>query len=288
MKRIYPAILQTICVFAATCAPVFPAINLVDSPRVLLIAPSPIAAQPGEVLSAQAVFAGGAVNVRLWRVCVPVKIDPAPEQRCVDGQGLVAYTQMSGQSLQWTVTSDENELGRFVVGANIDASGNIPQPTRLFTDVQNNGLDLLLYVEGEANGVVVRGFKRALLIIRPLRVPDVQVPTFQFGEQIVRPSDNHECLRADSPEREIVVTRSSTVAPLPILAPMTTLQDTLSHYANGGNFLQRPDRPDIGPWVAPASPAIVEHWLVAQRNVSRAQGDRVSVINWCHFRVSVQ
>lgn len=282
------AMLSMVALLAVSCAAPFPAINLVDSPRVLLISPTPTVVQPGEMLRAEPLIVGGTATVQKWRVCVPVKIDPTPEQRCVDGQGLIAFTQEGGQTLQWPVTTDESELGRWVVGANVDERGNIPQPARIFSDVQTNGLEVLIYVEANANGVTIRGFKRALLIIRAMRPTVAELPDFQFGTQILHRSDSHECVVRDAPETPVTVAAGSTttIAPMGIL---TTIQlYTFSHFANGGNFLQRPDQPDIEPWIAPAAGIAVDHWLVAQRSIPRSQGNRVSVLDWCHFRVTAQ
>ena len=54
-------------------------------------------------------------------------------------------------------------------------------------DCDTNGLEVLIYVEGTARAatgaITVRAFKRALLLIRPMRETVAIVPAFQFGTQ---------------------------------------------------------------------------------------------------------
>jgi hypothetical protein len=276
---------------AVACASPFSAINLVDRPRVLLVQTNPVAVMAGQTLAARAVFAGTrAARVRRWRVCVPVRIDPFPEQRCADGQGVVAHTQDGGDALSWQLPTDESTLGTWVFAASVDATGATPRPDQILASLRSNGLDLLVYVEAEADeGEVLRGVKRALFTIAPLRLSPLSVPRFSFGGQgpdrRLAPR-GEQCVPSDG--EELLVDPGSTASVL-LEETGAAFGEQVSHYADGGDFTARFESPDVGPWIAPTrSGTLVRHWLVVQRSVSRGQGARVSDVRFCEWRVRVR
>jgi hypothetical protein len=269
------------------CAPAFPAINLVDRPRVLVMQTAPVAVMAGQSLTARALFAGtSAVTVRRWRVCVPVRIDPFPEQRCADGEGVVAHTQEGGETLSWSFPTDEAQIGMWVFAAVVDANGNVPRADQVLSNLRANGLELLVYVEAEGDGgVVIRGTKRTLFVINPLRLNPLSLPRFTFGDGALGP-EGERCATADG--SELVVAPGSTTQ-VGLVDMGAAFGDQVSHYADGGDFVARFESPDIGPWIAPmTSGAVVRHWLVVQRSVPRAQGNRVSDVRFCEWRVRVR
>ncbi len=276
---------------ATACAQPFSAINLVDRPRVLVMQASPSAVMAGQTLAVRAVFAGtSAVRVRRWRVCVPVRIDPFPEQRCAEGQGVVAHTQEGGASLAWQLPTDESTIGTWVFAASVNANGTPPRPDQILSSLRSNGLDLLVYLEAEADGgLVLRGAKRVLFTIAPLRIAPLSVPRFFFGGQMPEhrlAPRGEQCVPAAG--EELIVEPGATAS---VLAEDTgaAFGEQISHYADGGDFTARFESPDVGTWVAPTrSGTVVRHWLVVQRSLSRGQGPRVSDVRWCEWRVRVR
>ena len=265
-SRRLPRVLEalTLALFAAACASPFSAINLVDRPRVLLVQTDPVAVTAGQTLRARAVFAGTLeARVRRWRVCVPVRIDPFPEQRCADGQGVVAHTQEGGEALSWQVPTDESTIGTWVFAASVNASGATPRPDQILASLRSNGLDLLVYVEAEADGgAVLRGIKRALFTIAPLRLSPLSVPRFFFGGQSpdrrLAPRDE-QCVPSDG--EELLVDPGSTASVL-LEETGPAFGEQVSHYADGGDFSARFESPDAATWIAPTRPGtLVRHWL---------------------------
>lgn len=284
----YVRSIQVAAVFAAAiagCAAPFPAPNLVDRPRVIAVLPSPMVAMAGETLTARAVFGGAAsVTVRTWRVCVPARIDPFPEQRCADGEGAVAFTQQGGERLQWSIPTDQNELTTLLFASFVDANGNIPNITTALNQLRASGAELLIYVEGVSdNGTVVRAVKRSLFAIQALRYTPITEWAFAFAGQRLR-AVGDECV-VDGSTNPVEVSAGSMHVPQ-IEATMGSTVGTLdaAYFADGGDFPQRFEIAGLTTWVAPAaSGAIVRHWVVVQRNIPRASGASVADLRACSF-----
>lgn len=280
--------IQVAALFAAIgagCAAPFPAPNLVDRPRVIALTTSPIAAMAGQQLTARATFGGAqSVTVRRWRVCVPARIDPFPEQRCADGEGAVAYTQEGGEALQWAIPTDQNQLAMLLLAAFVDANGNIPNITTALNQLRANGADLFVYVEAVSDtGVVVRGIKRALFVLNALRYTPLSTFAFTFaGTRFQAAGD--ECV-PDGASSPVPIAPGAT-SRVAIEAPATTISSPIdaAHFADGGDFPERFEVAGITDWVAPTtSGASTKHWVVVQRNVPRASGAGVADVRVCSF-----
>jgi hypothetical protein len=266
-----------------SCSPQFPAPNLVDRPRIIAMRTDPVVVMAGQTLEARAMFAGAElVTVRAWRVCVPARIDPFPEQRCADDMGAVAYRQEGGDTLRWQVPSDQNELTTLLFAAFVDANGNIPNINTALNQLRNNGAELLVYVEAEApGGVVLRGVKRTLFALSPLRYTPISAMRFTFAG-IEFEARDERCVPSDGAlPVEVEPGARLSVSLVPVA---TEMELDGAHYADGGDFPLRFEIATLNTWVAPAqSGAVVRHWVVAQRNVPRGSGATVSDVRYCSF-----
>lgn len=267
------------------CAAPFSAPNLVDRPRVLAVITNPLAVMAGQRLTARAIFGGApSFTVRTWRVCVPAKIDPFPEQRCADGEGAVAFAQDGGERLEWSVPTDQGQLAMLLLAAFVDANGNIPNINTALNQLRSNGADLLVYVEAvSSTGVVVRGIKRALFILDELRYQPLDQFTFSFaGTRFQALGD--DCV-PDGASGAVVLDAGSTQRVRIEMVPGAAV-DALeaAHFADGGDFPTRYEIAGITDWVAPrASGVTTKHWVLVQRNVQRNEGPSVADIRVCSF-----
>ncbi len=288
MKTRSASVFSAVC--AMSCAAPFPAPNLVDRPRVIAVQPSPIIAMAGETLSARAVFAGtNTVTVRKWRVCVPARIDPFPEQRCADGEGAVAFTQEGGERLQWVIPTDQNELTTLLFAAFVDANGNVPNINTALAQLRSSGAELLVYVEAVGDGgVVMRAAKRTLFAIQTIRYTPIPAWGFTFGGAHFT-AQGEECVPDGGANPVAVAARSTTQVVIDPPASGSTV-GTLdaAHFADGGDFPSRFEIAGITDWVAPtASSSVTRHWVLVQRNVPRSSGNSVADLRVCSFTTRV-
>lgn len=273
----------TMALAVAGCAPAFPAPNFVDRPRIIAVRTSPLVAMAGQTLEAQVAFGGAtSLTVRRWRVCVPARIDPFPEQRCADGQGAVAFTQEGGDTLRWQIPTDQAELTMLLFAAFVDANGNVPNITTALNQLRANGADLFVYVEAQApDATIVRGIKRTLFAIAPLRYTPLTTLRFRFAGQRFE-ARGGQCVPLEGGEPFAIAVGSRSVVAIEPPAIETTLDG--AHYADGGQFPEIFEVAGLTEWVAPSAPSVVtRHWVVGQRNVQRASGAAVSDVLFCSF-----
>ncbi|MDP3274888.1 MAG: hypothetical protein Q8Q09_06790 [Deltaproteobacteria bacterium] len=274
---------------ALSCGAPFAAPNLVTEGRVLLVIANPVIVQPGQTLTARALLGGDStLRTQRWRVCVPVRIDPFPEQRCADGEGIVAHTQQGGDTLSWTLPTDQETLGPWILGASVDANGNTQRLDQVLASLRTNGLDMLVYVEAAgANGVVLRSVKRVLMAITNTpRVPTLAMPRFNFAGTEWSARDGRCVLEDGSNEHRIPSGLRTIFMPLDTGAGFG---ENTFHYADGGDFSQRFDRAVPVSWTAPRMPGVVtRHWLIVTRRVSRTQGTAVTVSQSCELTVRTE
>lgn len=276
--------IQVACVLAActsACASPFPAPNLVDRPRVIAVLPSKLIVTGGDTLSARVVFAGtSAATITRWRVCVPARIDPLPEQRCADGEGSVATTQEGGDALRWTLPTDQTELSTLLFAAFVDANGNIPNINTALQSLRTNGAEMLVYVEAVADGgVQLRALKRVLFSLGGMSYTPLASQAFTFaGQRFTMQGD--ECV-PDAASNPVTVAAGSTHR---LQREGTTPSGVDgAHFADGGSFPLVFERAGITDWVAPAAGATARHWVVFQRNLPRMSGNGVADVITCSF-----
>jgi hypothetical protein len=278
-------VLAACAVLVAGCAPPFSAPNLVDRPRVIAVTTSPIAVMAGEQLTARAILGGAqSFSVRKWRVCVPARIDPFPEQRCADGEGAVAYSQEGGERLEWSLPTEQSQLATILLAAFVDANGNIPNVTTALNQLRANGADLLVYVEAVSDtGMVVRGVKRALFVLNGLRYTPLSAFAFTFAGTRFQASGD-DCVPDGAMAPVTVAPRSTHRVALEPLGGLEMNQPDAAHFADGGDFPVRYEVAGITDWVAPtASGVTTKHWVLIQRNVPRASGSAVADLRVCSF-----
>lgn len=265
------------------CAPAFPAPNFVDRPRIIAMRTSPLVAMAGQTLEAQVAFGGAdSLTVRRWRVCVPARIDPFPEQRCADGEGAVAYTQEGGATLRWQIPTDQTELTMLLFAAFVDENGNVPNITTALNQLRANGADLFVYVDAQApDGTIVRGIKRTIFAIAPLRYSPLANLRFRFAGQRFESRDG-QCVPLEGAEPFAIPAGSRNI--VAIEPPAIEMPLDGAHYANGGQFPEIFEVAGLTNWVAPSSAGvIVRHWVVGQRNLQRSMGAAVSDVLFCSF-----
>lgn len=278
-------VLAVVAAIGAGCAPPFSAPNLVDRPRVIAVTTSPIAVMAGQQLTARAIFGGApSFTVRKWRVCVPARIDPFPEQRCADGEGAVAFTQEGGERLEWSIPTDQSQLAMLLLAAFVDANGNIPNITTALNQLRANGADLLVYVEATSDsGVVVRAVKRSLFVINGLQYTPLDTFAFTFaGTRFQATGD--DCVPDGASQPVALDARSTQSVAIEPLSGATAGMVDAAHFADGGDFPTRYEVAGITDWVAPlASGVTTKHWVLIQRNLPRASGSAVADLRVCSF-----
>ncbi len=270
------------------CAAPFPAPNIVDRPRIIAVRASPIVAMAGQTLEAQVAFGGAdSLVVRTWRVCVPARIDPFPEQRCADGEGAVAYTQEGGQTLRWQIPTDQGQLTMLLFAAFVDANGNVPNVTTALNQLRANGAEMLVYVEAQApDGTIVRAVKRTLFAIAPIRFAPLTALRFRFAGQRFEARDG-QCVPLEGGDPVSVAAGSRAI--VAIEPPAIDVSLDGAHYATGGSFPSVFEIAGITDWVAPATAGVtVRHWVVVQSNVQRSSGARVSDVLFCSFQTRTE
>jgi hypothetical protein len=146
---------------------------------------------------------------------------------------------------------------------------------------------LLVYVEAEApGGVVLRGVKRTLFAIAPLRYTPISAMRFTFAG-IEFEARDELCVPSDRALPVVVEPGARLSVELVPVATEMPLDG--AHYADGGDFPWRFEIAGLDPWVAPMqSGAIVRHWVVAQRDVPRSSGATVSDVRYCSFTTRVR
>lgn len=276
--------IQVAAVFAglsSACASPFPAPNLVDRPRVLAVLPSKLIVTGGDALTARAVFAGTtAATITRWRVCVPARIDPLPEQRCADGEGAVAVTQEGGDELRWTLPTDETALSTLLFAAFVDADGNIPNINTALQTLRTNGAEMLVYVEAVADGgVQLRALKRVLFSLGGMSYTPLPPQAFTFaGQRFTMQGDR--CV-PDGGSDPVAVAAGSTQRVQREASASTNIDG--AHFADRGSFPLVFERAGITDWVAPEAGALARHWVLFQRNIPRMSGNGVADVSVCSF-----
>lgn len=266
---------------SSACASPFPAPNLVDRPRVLAVLPSKLIVTGGDTLTARAVFAGtSAATITRWRVCVPARIDPLPEQRCADGEGSVAHTQEGGDELRWTLPTDQTALSTLLFAAFVDANGNIPNVNTALQTLRANGAEMLVYVEAVADGgAQLRALKRVLFSLGGMSYTPIPPQAFAFAGQ--RFTMQGERCVADGASEPIAVAAGSTQRVAREASAATGIDG--AHFADEGSFPLVFERAGITDWVAPAAGTTARHWVLFQRNVPRMSGNGVADVVVCSF-----